>query len=91
LLYEDNNWKYLTNLFNSKQTELPSYLINNRKSYLSWKQSLNTTTTTSEETFSNVNGIILINPPGNKYYNYRVPIGKRYYMLGIGSNVIKWE
>jgi len=44
LLYEASNWQYLTNLFNSKQTEVPSYLINNRNSYLSWKTSLTTTT-----------------------------------------------
>jgi len=50
LLYEASNWQYLTNLFNTKQVAIPSYLANNYNNYLSWKKSLNTTTTTTKIT-----------------------------------------
>ncbi len=33
-----------TFLFNTKQVAIPSYLANNYNNYLSWKKSLNTTT-----------------------------------------------
>jgi len=47
LLYEDNNWRYLTELFKTKNISLPSFLLDNYNSYVAWKQSQQISSTTS--------------------------------------------